>query len=378
MKPTEDPRIDDPALRTPIHADTVSGATSTPRRILVTGGAGYIGSHTVRLLTSLGDAPVVLDTLEHGHPESVDGAPLIVGSTGDRTLVQRILREERIEAVIHFAARKSTAESLVDPTGYFDRNVGDSIALLSAVAAAGIGAFVFSSTCAVYGEVEASPVAEDAPIRPSTPYGESKVLVERMLPWLDARGLRHVALRYFNAAGAEPDGSHGEHPGGADNLVPRVVAVAMGRQPRLTVFGNDYPTPDGTAIRDYVHVSDLARAHVAALEHLLAGGRSVVINLGTGRGSSVLEVVRAVEQASGLPIPLTIAPRRSGDVAAIWADTSEAARVLGWRATASIDDVAASAVRWARRRPDGYAVRGGAGGGSDPTTRPSPPSGDPE
>jgi UDP-glucose 4-epimerase len=291
----------------------------------------------------------------------VAGARLIVGSTGDRALVRQVLAEERIEAVIHFAARKSTEESVADPTGYFDRNVGDAIALLSELVAARIPAFVFSSTCAVYGEVATSPVAEDTPIRPSTPYGESKVLVERMLPWLEERGLRFVALRYFNAAGAEPDGSHGEHPAGASSLVPRVVAVATGRRPHLTVFGNDYPTPDGTAVRDYVHVADLARAHVAALDHLLRGGASDVLNLGTGTGSSVLDVVHAVERAAGIPVPLVTAQRRAGDVAAIWADNSRAQRVLGWRPRLDIDDIAASAVRWAERHPDGY------GTASDPS-----------
>jgi UDP-glucose-4-epimerase GalE len=352
---TKETRIDDARGGSPTSgAEVIQPASGARRRILVTGGAGYIGSHTVRLLAGLGHAPIVLDTLERGHRDAVDGARLIVGSTGDRALVQRVLREERIEAVIHFAARKSTADSVADPAGYFDHNVGDSIALLSEIVAAEIGAFVFSSSCAVYGEVEASPVAEDAPVRPSTPYGESKVLVERMLPWLEARGLRHVVLRYFNAAGAEPDGSHGEHPAGASSLVPRVVSVATGGQSNLTVYGDDYPTPDGTAIRDYVHVADLARAHVAALEHLLRDGASSVLNLGTGTGSSVLDVVRAVEQAAGVPVPLVMAPRRPGDVAAIWADSREAERVLGWRATSGIEDIAASAVRWAQRRPDGY------------------------
>jgi UDP-glucose-4-epimerase GalE len=329
------------------------GRASQPLRVLVTGGAGYIGSHTVRLLARLGHVPIVLDTLERGHAAAVADARLVVGSTADRDLVRSLLRDEHIDAVLHFAARKSAIESVTRPAEYFDGNVGSSTALLAEVVDAGVRSFVLSSTCAVYGDAS-SPVAEDAPLRPSTPYGESKLLVERTLPWLEEVGLRHVTLRYFNAAGAEADGSHGEDPIGATNLVPVVVDAAIGRRDGITVFGSDYPTRDGTAIRDYVHVADLARAHVAALEHLALGGESAVLNLGTGIRSSVLDVVRAVERASGSSVAIEWADRRPGDVPAVWADPGAAARVLGWRAAAGLDEIAESAVRWARAHPDGY------------------------
>ena len=334
--------------------DEETSAEAAPLRVLVTGGAGYIGSHTVRLLARMGHAPIALDTLERGHRAAVEASPLVVGSAGDRSLVRALLRDERIDAVVHFAALKSAPESVAQPARYLDRNVGESLALLAEVVEAGIRSVVFSSTCAVYGEAAANPLAEDAPVHPATPYGESKLLVERALPWLEPRGLRHVILRYFNAAGAEPDGSHGEHPVGATNLVPVVVGAALGLRPALTVFGTDYPTPDGTAVRDYIHVADLAAAHVAALAHLARDGASAVLNLGTGSGSSVRDVIGAVERASGATVPVVLAPRRPGDVAAVWADTRAAERVLGWRASAALDDIAESAVRWARRHPEGY------------------------
>ena len=324
-----------------------------PLRVLVTGGAGYIGSHTVRLLARLGHVPIVLDTLERGHPAAIGDARLVVGSTADRDLVRSLLRDEDIAAVVHFAARKSAIESVSEPAEYFDRNVGNSMALLAEVVDAGVRSFVLSSTCAVYGDAP-SPVSEDARTHPSTPYGESKLLVERALPWLEPVGLRHVTLRYFNAAGAEADGSHGEDPNGATNLVPLVVGAATGRRSGITIFGSDYPTPDGTAVRDYVHVDDLARAHVAALEHLARGGPSAILNLGTGIGSSVLEVIRAVERASGSAIEVEWWDRRAGDVPAVWADPGAAARVLGWRAALGLDEIAGSAVQWAQAHPDGY------------------------
>ena len=324
-------------------------------RVLVTGGAGYIGSQTVRLLLRRGHDPIVIDTLERGHRAAVAGAPLIVGSSADRHLVREVIAQHAIEGVMHFAALKSSAESVADPARYFERNVGETFELLAEVARAGLGAFVYSSSAAVYGEPDRVPLAEGAVARPINPYGESKLLVERALPWYEAHGIRHAALRYFNAAGAEADGSHGEDAADATNLVPLVVRAAFRGGEPVAIFGTDYPTPDGTAIRDYVHVADLADAHIRALEHLVAGGPSLTVNLGTGRGSSVREVIAAVERAAGRPVPVIEASRRAGDAAAVWADARRAADELGWRATAGLEEIARSAVRWQERHPDGYA-----------------------
>jgi UDP-glucose-4-epimerase GalE len=285
----------------------------------------------------------------------VEGAPLVVGSIADRPLVRDVIGANRIEAVVHFAALKDAGASMADPAGYLDRNVGDSLALLAEVDRAGLRAFVFSSSAAVYGEPERSPVTEDAATRPENAYGESKLLVERALPWYERRGLCHVSLRYFNAAGAEPDGSHGEDPAKATNLVPLVARAAVRGDPPVTIFGTDYPTPDGTAIRDYVHVADLAEAHILALEHLAGGGPSVTLNLGTGRGSSVRDVIAATERAADRTVPVVEAGRRAGDPVAIWADSRRAAAVLGWTARAGLDEIASSAVERQRTHPDGYA-----------------------
>lgn len=337
-------------------------------RVLVTGGAGYIGSQTVRLLLRRGHQPVVLDTLEHGHRAAVETAPLVVGSIADRALVREVIAGHGIEAVIHFAALKAAGESVVEPARYLDRNVGDTLALLTEIDRARIATFVYSSSAAVYGEPDRSPVSEDAATRPANPYGESKLLIERALPWFAIHGLRHASLRYFNAAGAEPDGSHGEDAADATNLVPVVVRAALGGHGPVTIFGTDYPTPDGTAIRDYVHVADLAEAHLRALERLAGGGPSFTLNLGTGRGSSVREVIAAVERAAGTAVPVVEAGRRPGDPAAIWADPGRAAHVLGWRAVAGLDEIARSAVSWQRRHPHGYAgpaASDGSDGGID-------------
>ncbi|MET1232443.1 MAG: UDP-glucose 4-epimerase GalE [Candidatus Limnocylindrales bacterium] len=323
-------------------------------RILVTGGAGYIGSQTVRSLRRRGHLPIVLDTLEHGHRAAVEDAELVVGSVADRELVHAILVDGSVDAVIHFAARKAAGESVDDPSGYFETNVGHSLALLTEIERAGIGVFVYSSSCAIYGDPVRVPVDEATPPRPTSPYGESKLLVERALPWYERRGIRHASLRYFNAAGAELDGSHGEVAAGASNLVPLVVGAVLGQSPPLTIFGTDYPTPDGTAIRDYVHVVDLAAAHVRALEWLVSGRPSLTVNLGTGRGASVLEVIAAVERATGARVPREAAGRRAGDPAAIWADVSLADASLGWRAEMDLDEIARSAVRWQADHPYGY------------------------
>ena len=323
-------------------------------RVLVTGGAGYIGSQTARLLRSAGHEPVVLDTLEHGHAAAISGIDLVVGSVADAPLVRGLLTDMRIEAVLHFAALKSVEDSVAEPGRYFDANVGGSAVLLRAMEAAGVRLFVFSSTCAVYGEPSHVPIDEDAPTRPENPYGESKLLVERMLPWFEAAGLASVTLRYFNAAGAQADGACGEDWHKASNLVPVAIRSALGYGPPLQVFGTDYPTPDGTAIRDYIHVVDLADAHVRALEYLADGGRPVTLNLGTGQGSSVRTVIAAVQRAAGREIDVVEAPRRPGDPAAVWADPARAATVLGWRARSGLEEIVGSAVRWHRTHPAGY------------------------
>jgi UDP-glucose-4-epimerase GalE len=335
-------------------------------RVLVTGGAGYIGSQTVRLLVRRGHEPVVIDTLEHGYRESIGETPFVLGSIADRALVRDVIASHGIEAVVHFAALKDAGASMTDPALYLDRNVGDSLALLAEVDRASLTAFVFSSSAAVYGEPERSPVAEDAATRPENPYGESKLLVERALPWYGRRGLRHVSLRYFNAAGAESDGSHGEDPAKATNLVPLVARAAVQGGPPVAIFGTDYPTPDGTAIRDYVHVADLADAHIRALEYLAGGGQSVTLNLGTGRGSSVREVIAAAERAAGRRVPVVETGRRPGDPVAIWADAGRAASALGWRAASDLDDIVTSAVLWQVTHPAGYGP-GAATSASAPT-----------
>jgi UDP-glucose-4-epimerase GalE len=324
-------------------------------RVLVTGGAGYIGSHTVAALRLGGHEPVVLDNLEHGHPSAIPGTDLIVGDAGDRRLVRDLLAARRTEAVIHFAARKSVPESIADPGAYFSANVGGSLELMRAMVDSGVRHFVFSSTCAVYGTPDELPVRESSPLRPENPYGESKLMVERMTPWFDgAHGLRTVVLRYFNAAGAAFDGSNGEDWRQAENLVPVVLAVAGGRRDSVEIYGTDYPTPDGTAIRDYVHVEDLADAHVRAVEHLADGGAGMTLNLGTGHGASVMEVVAAARAATGRPIDTRLAPRRPGDPAAIWADARLAEEILAWTPRHDLDAIVSSAWRWHELHPDGH------------------------
>jgi UDP-glucose 4-epimerase len=324
-------------------------------RVLVTGGAGYIGSHTVGVLLGAGHDVVVLDTLAHGHPAAVPDAELVVGDAGDRNLVRDLLEKRKIEAVVHFAGRKSVSESIEDPGGYFEANVGASLALLGAMADRGVSQLVFSSTCAVYGTPDTLPVDESSRLQPENPYGESKLLVERMAPWFEAaHGVRTVSLRYFNAAGAALDGSNGEDWDHAENLVPVVLQVAAGRRARVDVYGTDYPTPDGTAIRDYVHVLDLADAHVRALHHLARGGDSATINLGTGHGASVREVIDAAMAATGRPIESRDAPRRPGDPAAIWADARAAGALLDWTPRYDLDAIVASAWAWHESHPDGH------------------------
>ncbi|MGH2427410.1 MAG: UDP-glucose 4-epimerase GalE [Candidatus Limnocylindria bacterium] len=324
-------------------------------RVLVTGGAGYIGSHTVRCLESRGDAVIVLDSLEHGHPASIGETPLVVADMGDRERLDRLFQSERIDAVVHFAGNKAVDESLREPVRYFENNVSKTLVLLDAMLRADVRMLVFSSSCAVYGTPDRQPVDEESELRPENPYGESKLLIERMLHWLDAcRGLRHVSLRYFNAAGAALDGSIGENWANAANLVPVVMKAAMGVAPSVQVFGSDYPTADGSAIRDYIHVVDLADAHALALDHLAADGTSTTLNLGTGRGASVREVIAMTERVSGRRIVVQDAERRPGDPAAIWADNGRARSELGWSPRFGLEEIIESAWRWHSTHPNGF------------------------
>ena len=324
--------------------------------VLVTGGAGYIGSHTVRLLVERGDTPVVLDRLRPGRREAVTDAPLVVGDVSDERLLDDLFGRYPIEAAIHLAADKSVEESVHDPGRYFQNNVCGSLALLRAAQRAGVRAFVFSSTCAVYAPPERLPVTESAPLRPEAPYGESKRIVEQMLEWFDrCHGLRYASLRYFNAAGAHPDGRIGEDWTQAVNLIPVVMKAAAGKSGPVRVFGTDYPTRDGTAIRDYIHVLDLAEAHILALGYLMREDRSVVLNLGTGTGSSVQEVIDTARRVSGVDIPVEYAARRPGDLAAVWADSSLARRLLGWEPRFGLEEIISTAWRWHSTHPDGYA-----------------------
>ena len=321
-------------------------------RILVTGGSGYIGSHTCKLLAARGWTPVVLDDLGRGHRDAVRWGPLHVGDIADTALLERILHEHDIRSMVHFAAYAYVGESMQEPEKYFLNNVAKSMSMLSTARAWGVRHVVFSSTCATYGAPDEVPIRETQPQRPVNPYGESKVAVERTLHWLGAtRGLGWMALRYFNAAGADPDGEIGENHDPEPHLVPRVIQAALGQLPHVDIFGTDYPTRDGTAVRDYIHVTDLADAHVRALEHLMRGGESMAINLGTGSGHTVREVVTAVERRAGLTVPVREAPRRAGDPPVLVADPSLARRVLEWTPRhSSLDEIVDTAWRWQASR----------------------------
>jgi UDP-glucose 4-epimerase len=315
--------------------------------ILVTGGAGYIGSVTVELLRARGEQVVVFDNLSRGHRESVAAdIPFYDGNIGDRGLVARITREHQIEACIHFAAFAYVGESVAEPARYFENNVEQGIALLGGLLAAGVRRVVFSSTCATYGEPQQIPISEQHPQNPANPYGWSKLVMERALESYDAAyGLRFVALRYFNAAGATASLGEDHYP--ETHLLPNVLLAAQGKLPVVSVFGDSYPTPDGTAIRDYVHVADLAAAHTLALDYLRAGGRSECINLGNGQGYSVLEVIETARQVTQRPIAVTIEAPRPGDPARLVADAQKARKVLGWRpAYADLGEIIRSDWDW--------------------------------
>jgi UDP-arabinose 4-epimerase len=322
------------------------------RPVLVTGGAGYIGSHTAKALAAAGYLPITLDNLSRGFAESVRWGPLEIGDVGDRACLAEIFAKHRPSAVLHFAAFAYVGESVGDPGLYYRNNVAGSLALIEAAAAAGVTGFVFSSTCATYGVAERMPITEETPQHPANPYGASKLMVERMLADFSAtHGLRSVALRYFNAAGADPASEIGENHDPETHLIPLAIYAALGLGPKLRIFGTDWPTPDGTCIRDYIHVSDLADAHVKALAYLEAGGATTAANLGTGTGFSVREILAAVAGAAGRPVPADEAERRAGDVPALVADAARAAHLLGWQPRNSdLETIVGSAVAWARRR----------------------------
>ncbi len=335
-------------------------------KVLVTGGLGYIGAHTCVALAEAGHEMVVVDNLSNAKASVLarlrsvaEGANISFhrADLRERAAIERIMRDEPVEAVLHFAGLKAVGESIEKPLLYYENNVGGSIALLQAMAARGVRKMVFSSSATVYGEPERLPIDESHALRPANPYGKTKLIIEHLLA--DAaradREFRYAALRYFNPIGAHSSGRLGEDPRGIpNNLMPFVAQVAVGKLPRVRVFGDDYDTPDGTGVRDYIHVVDLARGHIAALDYLEKKQAPITVNLGTGRGYSVLEAVKAFEAASGKQIALDIAERRAGDVAACYADASLAERELGWKAKLGMQAMCRDLWRWQSENPQGY------------------------
>ena len=325
------------------------------RTVLVTGGAGYIGSHAAKALSLAGYRVVVFDNLTAGHREAVKYGDLVVGDITDVAAVAAAIERHDVSAVMHFAAYLDVGESVREPVKYYRNNVVGALSVLEAMAARSVTQFVFSSTCATYGDPIETPIGENHPQRPINSYGETKLAVERALPhFARAHGIHSVALRYFNAAGADPDGEIGEDHAPEIHLIPRAIEAATGGR-GLQVFGDDYPTPDGTCLRDYIHVTDLADAHVRALDALAAAGQSAVYNLGTGVPNSVREVIHAVERATGRKVPWTLAPRRAGDPAALYARADKARLELGWAPRFSdITSIVGTAWEWHRTHPGGY------------------------
>lgn len=330
-------------------------ADTSPTTVLVTGGAGYIGSHTAKALRRAGHRVVIYDNLAAGHREAALGAPLIEGDIGDVDAVRRALRESGATAVMHFAAWLSVPDSVRDPAGYYRNNVHGTLGTLEAMAAEGCRQFVFSSTCAVYGEPREVPLQESTPTAPINAYGQTKLAVEHALPHFErAYGIRAIALRYFNAAGADPEGDLGEDHDPEVHVIPRALAAAVAGTP-IDIFGEDYPTPDGTCLRDYIHVCDLADAHLRALDRLQRGGASAAYNVGTERPSSVREVIAAVERVTGRQVQRRSAPRRPGDPAVLYASAARIRRDLGWvPARPDLEMIVADAWRWHAAHPTGF------------------------
>lgn len=317
--------------------------------VLVIGGAGYIGSHAARSLRKAGHEVIIFDNLSTGYEFLAAGFEFVRGDVLDESALQSVL--SRAEAIMHFAAHAYVGESVANPKKYFHNNVEGGLSLLNAALAAGVKKIIFSSTCAVYGVPEKVPIEEDTPRQPVNPYGVSKLFFEQALEAYDrAYGFRYASLRYFNAAGADESGEIGELHEPETHLIPLALAAAAGTGPELQVFGSDYPTPDGTCIRDYIHVNDLAAAHVKALEHLAEGKESCAVNVGTGNGYSVQEVIAAVEKVTGRRVSRKVVPRRPGDPPALVANPAKAQKLLGWKATRGLNEIVATAWRWMQRQ----------------------------
>jgi UDP-glucose 4-epimerase len=339
--------------------------------VLVTGGAGYIGSVAVEDLARRGEEVVVLDNLVYGHREAVPAeVPFYEGSIGDAGLIKRIIADHNVDACMHFSAYAYVGESVEQPSKYFDNNFSETLRLLDALLAGGVKNFIFSSTCATYGVPQYVPIDERHPQWPINPYGWSKFMVERALEAYDtAYGLKYVALRYFNAAGASDRCGEDHDP--ETHLIPLVLKAALGKIPSVSIFGDDYPTPDGTAVRDYIHISDLASAHLLALDHLRAGNQSEFINLGNGSGYSVKEVIDTARRITGREVVANVGPRRAGDPPQLVGDSGKAREVLGWNPQfAALDTIIESAWNWHQAHPDGY-ERGGAESSVSTTASPS-------
>jgi UDP-glucose 4-epimerase len=340
-------------------------ASDSALRLLVTGGAGFIGSHTCVELLNAGHPVVVLDNLSNSSVKSLDAVRRVTnrtvefvhGDLRDQNCLNALFAKHRFDAVIHFGGLKAVGESVAKPLVYYDNNVNGTLRLVEAMRTYAVKTIVFSSSATVYGDPARVPATEDLPTQATNPYGRSKLMIEQLLSDLYASDpeWRVSLLRYFNPVGAHVSGEMGEDPRGApNNLLPYIAQVAVGRRPHLRVFGDDYPTPDGTGVRDYIHVVDLARGHLAALDHLQQGPRLAIHNLGTGKGTSVFEALHAFERASGRRIPYLVEGRRPGDIAASYADTSKAQRELGWTARFDLDDMCRDAWRWQSKHPHGF------------------------
>ncbi|QGQ97442.1 UDP-glucose 4-epimerase GalE [Paenibacillus psychroresistens] len=324
--------------------------------VLVTGGAGYIGSHTVAALLERNESVVVIDNLQQGHQEAVLGGVFYKGDIRDTDLLDKVFAENDIDAVIHFAANSLVGESMQNPGKYYHNNVFGAICLLEKMKTSGVKKIIFSSTAATYGEPESVPVLESDPTNPTNTYGETKLAMEKMMKWFDvAHGVKFVALRYFNAAGAHENGQIGEDHSPETHLVPLILQVPLGQREHIAIYGEDYPTPDGTCIRDYLHVSDLADAHILALDMLREGGESNVYNLGSGKGFSVKEMIEVARKVTGHPIPAIVQARRSGDPAVLIASSDKIKQQLGWNPSRdSLEAIIQTAWNWHQKHPEGY------------------------